>query len=394
MKKKYLLLMIVVLSVIFVGCSQGEAEASLDTEVEEVKEEAIEISTEPVEDCTLGKEKIDETETSEELESEEESTESEEVEEVYEGPIAPLTGLPIDESKVDNRVFAVMLDNHIGARPQAGMSQADIVYEILAEGTITRYMALFQSEYPENIGPVRSARPYFLKKAMEYHAFYTHVGGSPQGLADIKRLGAYDIDAMSCRGGTFWRVDHKKIPHNMYTSSDTIIKEAERKGYSLKESIETFNFYKEDTKINGEKGDIIKLRYKKPTGSDSIGYVSEYQYDENTEEYVRYTNHEPYTDENNNMVLTTKNILVQYANTRVIDNYGRREIDIVGTGKGLYFTRGEYVSVTWEKPGETSRTRYYLESGEEIQLNPGKTWIQVVPMSMTVEIEEGETNGL
>ena len=300
---------------------------------------------------------------------------------------AKLTGLAIAPELVDRRTFAIMFDNHFGARPQASLSQADIVYEILAEGWITRYMAIFQSEYPENIGPVRSARDYFLDRALEYEAFYTHVGGSPKGLADIRRLNAYDIDAMSCRANTFWRVSHKKIPHNMYTSSDAIIKEAQRKNYALENSIDFFNFYKKDTKLNGEKGRIMKITYMKPTSYDSVGYVSEFRFDETTGLYTRLVNGNEYIDENNKEVLTTKNILVQYAKHQVIDDVGRRKVDFVGTGKGLYFTNGEYIPVTWEKVSEKAFTKFYDASGEVIQLNRGNTWVQVVPTNFNVSIE-------
>jgi len=300
---------------------------------------------------------------------------------------AKLTGLPIDPEKLDQRAFAIMFDNHYGARPQAGLSQADIVYEILAEGWITRYMGIFQSEYPDNLGPVRSARDYFLDRGLEYDAFYTHVGGSPKGLGDIKRLNAYDIDAMSCRANTFWRIDYKKIPHNMYTSSKAIIKEAQRKNYSLENSIDFFDFYKKDTLLNGEQGRIIEITYMKPSNYDSVGYVSAFRFDETTGLYTRLVNGEEYIDENNKDVLTTKNILVQYAKHKVIDSVGRRKVDFVGTGKGLYFTNGEYIPVTWEKISEKAMTKFYTEEGEVIQLNRGNTWIQVVPTTFNVLIE-------
>jgi hypothetical protein len=298
-----------------------------------------------------------------------------------------LTGLEIEKDDIDNRAFAVMLDNFYTARPQAGLSQADIVYEILAEGPITRYMAIFQSEYPINIGPVRSARPYFVKKSLEFNAFYTHVGGSPQGLIDIKRLSSYDIDAMSCRANTFWRIDYKKIPHNMYTSSDAILKEANRKNYETNEIIDFLDFYKEDTMINGKDSSIIKIQYKKPIGSDKVGYTSEYRYDKEKGFYYRYTNGEKYIDENNDEKLTAKNILIQYASTKVIDDKGRRDIDIVGNGNGKYFTNGQYINVTWKKENEKSRTIFYNKDSEEIKLNRGKTWIQVVPKTLVVEIK-------
>lgn len=382
--KKILVVITMILLLLFMvsGCTTNSSEGTTELETDEnlVEEEitVIEKEKNTVDVSTIDLEKIlDEKYGKIEKEPVFDETKT----------YAKLTGLPIDPALENRRVFAIMFDNHYGARPQAGLSQADIVYEMLAEGWITRYMGIFQSEYPENIGPVRSARDYFLDRALEYDAFYTHVGGSPKGLADIKRLNAYDIDAMSCRANTFWRIDYKKIPHNMYTSSEAIIKEAQRKNYALENSIEFFDFYKKDTMINGEKGRIMKITYMKPTSYDSVGYVSEFRYDENTGLYTRHVNGDEYIDENNKEVLTTKNILVQYAKHQVIDNVGRRKVDFVGTGKGLYFTNGEYIPVTWEKVSEKARTKFYDPSGEVIQLNRGNTWIQVVPTNFNVLIE-------
>jgi hypothetical protein len=372
--------MILLLLLMLSGCTTNSSEGTTEVDENSTEEETIVIEKEEnkIDVSTINlKAILDEKYGKKEMEPVFDETKT----------YAKLTGLSIDPTLADRRAFAIMFDNHYGARPQAGLSQADIVYEILAEGWITRYMGIFQSEYPKNIGPVRSARDYFLDRALEYDAFYTHVGGSPKGLADIKRLNAYDIDAMSCRAGTFWRVNHKKIPHNMYTSSEAIIKEAERKNYALENSIDFFNFYKKDTMLNGEKGRIMKITYMKPTSYDSVGYVSEFRYDENTGLYTRIVNGNEYIDENNKEVLTTKNILVQYAKHQVIDSVGRRKVDFVGTGKGLYFTNGEYIPLTWEKLSEKGRTKFYDTSGEVIQLNRGNTWVQVVPTNFNVSIE-------
>jgi len=366
--KKIIIFISVFLIILITGCSSSSKGSEEPVEVEIKTEEPVKVNV-----IEVKEENVIEPVKEQEVKIEEEKFYSK------------LTGEEIEEKNINNRAFAVMLDNLYSARPQAGLSQADIVYEILVEGSITRYMAVFQSEYPNNIGPVRSARPYFVKKSLEFDAFYTHVGGSPQGLKDIKRLNLYDINAMSCGADIFWRVDHKKIPHNMYTSSDAILKEANRKKYKTNGEIEFLDFYKDNTKINGENGNIIKIRYKEPIGKDLVGYTSEYRYDIESGLYYRYTNSEKYIDENNKEELTVKNILVQFAKTRVVDDKLRREIDIVGTGQGLYFTNGEYIEVTWEKKTESSRTIFY-SNGEEIKLNVGKTWIQVVPYTLEVKI--------
>lgn len=127
-------------------------------------------------------------------------------------PGSLLNGLPLEEPLKIRRPIAVMLDNHIGARPQAGLAQADVVVEALAEGEITRYMALFQSRDPETIGSVRSARPYFVDLALGYDAYYVHAGGSPQALSDIVKKRVADVDSLHEGKATFWRRNHKKAP--------------------------------------------------------------------------------------------------------------------------------------------------------------------------------------
>ncbi len=126
---------------------------------------------------------------------------------------APLSGLWVPEELTVKRPVAVMIDNHYKARPQSGLSEAEIVYEILAEGRITRYMAVFQLNEPEKLGPVRSARSYYIDKALEYDPLYVHVGGSPQAFDDVVRLQMADMDGLA--SGAFWRKQTQKKCHTM-----------------------------------------------------------------------------------------------------------------------------------------------------------------------------------
>lgn len=297
-----------------------------------------------------------------------------------------LTGLEVKEGIINRRPIAVMLDNHNKARPQANLSKADIVYEILAEGKITRYMAIYQSVFPENIGPVRSARPYFIKKALELGSFYVHVGGSPQAFKDIDRFNVKDIDAMASGYNTFWRKDHKNIPHNMYTSSNAILKEADRKKYSLDQKIDFFEFNNKLENINGKEAKNIKIFYKKPSDSDSYGYISEYRYLEDENKYLRYTNNKKYLDESTNKEIKVTNIIIQFAKHNVYDNKGRRNIDLIGSGKAKLITNGKVIDLKWKKDSVDSKTIFLNKNEEEIKLNKGKTWIQVVPLNIEIEI--------
>ncbi len=299
----------------------------------------------------------------------------------YEGKIkSPLTGLYIDEEKLNNRPIAVMLDNYYKARPQAGLSEADIIYEILAEGNITRYLAIIHSGESKIIGPVRSARPYFISKALEYNPLYVHVGGSQQALIDVRELKMADIDALSSGKNVFWRQNHKPIPNNMYTDIEAIRREATRKGYTLSPDFTPLNFYIKDTLINGEDLKVIKFPYRD-------NYISEFRYDDKNKEYLRFINDSPHKDETTQIHLSGKNIIVQYADNKVLDSEGRLEIDIIGEGKGYYITNGKLIDIIWKKANKREQTKYFDKDGKEISMNPGITWHQIIPSSMSVQKE-------
>lgn len=297
----------------------------------------------------------------------------------------PLTGLPMVDSSIESRrPIAVMLDNLYPARPQAGLKDADICYEILAEGRITRYLVVFYSTLPDLVGPIRSARPYFIEKALELDAIYVHVGGSNQALKDIKRYEMADIDGLS--SGAFWRENHKRIPHNMYSSANAILKEATNKRYRDQVFPEFNPFYSVHTELTGKEANEIKFVYKEPTQSDSIGYYTSYKYNNETRLYSRYTNGKPHVDEIDQTQLTCTNIVVQYAKTKVIDSEGRLQVDFVGTGSGRYYTDGHVIDITWEKQSPTSVTEFFDLNGSKLLLNPGKTWIQVYEEGHSEEI--------
>lgn len=301
------------------------------------------------------------------------SEETNEIQEVKkEGLPSPISGIYTKEENINKRPFAVMLDNQIKARPQAGLDGAEIVYEILAEGNITRYMAIFLANEPNLIGPVRSARPYFLDKAMEFDALYVHDGGSPQALKDIRNLKIGDISAQSRGKDTFWRKNHKKRPHNEYTSADAIRKAAKQSRYKENVDFDKYIFNNEDQKIDGDSLTYVKIPYSKT-------YKPNFKYNDEDGLYYRCINEKPHLDEVSKVQLTAKNIIVQKAITKVIDSEGRKEISLVGKGRGFFITKGEIREITWEKKSRRAITRFFYEEGEEIRLNPGVTWIEVIP---------------
>ncbi|KXG75880.1 DUF3048 domain-containing protein [Thermotalea metallivorans] len=348
-----LLLVIVVAFALFSGCARPEpavSEGEVIGSIEEKKEDL-------------------------EIVQDEESTEIEK-----EGVPSPLSGIYTREENIQRRPIAVMLDNQSKARPQAGLDQAEIVYEMLAEGWITRYMAIFLIHEPETIGPVRSARPYFIDKALEYDALYVHVGGSPQAFADIKKLKVADIDAMSRGGNTFWRKPHKKAPHNMYTSARALREAAQNSNYKKTGEFEPLLFHREDKSIGGSPASYVEIPYYRD-------YHPSFQYNAQVKKYYRFINGQPHLDEVSNAHLYAKNIIIQKCSTKIIDSEGRLEIEVTGKGRGYYLANGEMVEITWEKKSRRAGTKYYDANGDEIRLNPGITWIEVIPDDVEIVFE-------
>jgi len=379
MNKKYLALTALLAVTLIAGCGKGitETEAVSNDQVVESEQTTATV----VIDTTVEETTEDAAQTEAETEVAEEPTE---VEAENLTAISSLTGKPVEESILELRPAVVMLDNQYSARPQAGLSQADHVYEILAEGRITRYMAVFQSGSPSPVGPVRSARPYFINKSLEYDPYYVHVGGSMQAMTDIINLNMADIDGLSSGAKVFWRTRHKKIPHNMYSSADAIRNESLRKGYRQTGNFDAMIFNEATTAIGGEVCNYVKATYKQPTNRDKVGYFIEFTFNAETKKYERSVNGKAHTDENDETRLTADNIIVQIAKHKVIDNEGRRDISLIGEGTGYFITNGEKLEITWKKADRYARTVYYDQKGEEVHFNPGNTWFQVVEGESTL----------
>src|SRR5262249_15833287 len=135
--------------------------------------------------------------------------------------LSTLSGLPVDPAVNQRPVTGVMIENSVQARPQSGLNQAGVVFEAIAEGGITRFLALYQDTTPDNVGPIRSARPYYEQWALGFDAGYAHVGGSPEALNDIKAWGVRDLDQFY-NSGSYHRISSREAPHNVYTGITTL----------------------------------------------------------------------------------------------------------------------------------------------------------------------------
>ncbi len=287
-----------------------------------------------------------------------------------------------------DRPIAVMIDNHKGAMPQAGLNDAYLVYEIIVEGGESRLMALFKGVSLDKIGPVRSSRHYFLDYALENDAIYVHFGWSPQAQSDITKLGVNNINGIYESSTSFWRTKDKYAPHNVATSTEKILEIAKRKGYSTtstKESV--LNYVADEVNLDS------KIEATKITIPYSYSNVVEYEYDSTTGRYIRYSRDKKQVDWDTKETVTTKNIIVVKCNNWTLNDgtdKGRQTLDNVKALKGYYITNGKAIEITAEKSTRASQTIYKDLEGNEIEVNDGNTFIQICPLDANVKIEPGE----
>lgn len=280
---------------------------------------------------------------------------------------APLTGIG-SLTPIDQRITMVIIENHSQARPQTGLDKADIVYEMLAEGGITRFAAFYQSQYPETVGPVRSIRPYFIRLSEGYDAYIVHAGWSPEAQQIILKEKLPSINGLSLEPTYFWRVKERKAPHNLYTNFNLILAAAKKLNYREESEFPSYTFLHATDEIAGENAANIKIRY-------NSSYTVSYAYDENTQLYVRSMNGEVHKDAATNENITATNIMVIQTKHQVLDNEGRLAIDITSGGKGYLFQRGKALEITWKN---VDGVIYPYKDGQKLSFYPGQTWINVV----------------
>lgn len=284
---------------------------------------------------------------------------------------APLTGEVVDE-EVSQRAISVMINNHTRARPQSGISQADMVYEILAESDITRWLAIFQTEIPEKIGPIRSARDYYIRIAAGYNSYYICHGQSPAAQTLLETGGVDYLNGILYDGKYFHRDNTRYAPHNSYTSKEDILAAAEKMDVRMVDYIEP-NLYSADG-IAGSEGLIdapsVKLNY-----SSNDDFKVLYTYQATSKGYVRSQGGVNTTDRENDETIVASNVFIVVANHNVVDNYGRRSIDLESGGKGYLLQNGKMLEVDWVN--ETGRL-IPMKDGAVVPYIPGQTWVNIV----------------
>lgn len=285
----------------------------------------------------------------------------------------------------DERPIAVMIDNHSGAWPQAGLNQAYLVYEIVVEGGETRLMALFKSQDVKMIGPIRSSRHYFLDYALENDAIYVHYGWSPQAQSDISTLKVNNINGINESSSSFWRSNEKSSPHNVVTTTAKIKEIAANKGYNLKSTKKSVLNYKAEnvTLDSGVDANEVIIPH-------STLQTVKYTYDSDKKVYKRFARNKAQTDWQSGNAITTKNIIIEMIDNYTLqdtENKGRQGLDNIGTFDGYYITNGKSIKIKCEKKSRTSQTVYKDLNGQEINVNDGNTWINICPKNAEVSIK-------
>ncbi len=302
-----------------------------------------------------------------------------EPEDTHEGEARSLlTGEWVPEENVTKRPVAIMFGNTTDALPQYGIGEADVLYECLVEGGLTRLMGIFD-DYTDaqKYGSVRSCRLYYAHIAKEYDAIYSHYGQ-----ADIAKsyLNSDAIDNLNGLDGAvesvmYYRSSDRRAPHNVFTTPDGITAGIDKKSYRTEYAdgyAGHFAFFDGDEpmELNGSRAAVMKTPYK----SSKTWFV----YDEATGTYKRFQYQKEHIDGENGNQLAFTNVIFQFVPGRVIDGKGRMEFDTVGNGTGKYFTGGKYVDITWSKADLGSPSLFYDGNGDQLAMNPGKTCICII----------------
>jgi hypothetical protein len=354
--------------------------------------------------------------------------------EIFPGPkteICPINGkLYTKEEKAiwsTRRPLTVMIENHNDSRPQSGLQTADIVYEAIAEGGITRFMGIFycgqvagSQANKYDVGPVRSARTYFLDLASEYsdYPLYNHVGGAncsaatdggpcttatkAQALEQISAYGwtskgtwsdlsQFSLSYKACRREPDRTGSPKATEHTMYCSSTELWNIAQTRGLtntteakktSWDKNYRSWLFKQEDKPNNNLDATNVSFDF----WSSIKGYNVSWKYDNANNVYKRINGTAEHIDFNTQTTITAKNIIIQYVKeSRSVDEHLHNLYAVVGSGTGVLVQNGTKAEITWSKANRVSRTIYKdKKTGKEVNFVPGNVWIEILPIGNTV----------
>ncbi len=289
---------------------------------------------------------------------------------------APLTGVEVDPSVARRPVIAVMIENSPDARPQSGLDSAGVVFETVAEGGITRFIALFQDRSPSKVGPIRSLRPYYVDWFMGFDAAIAHVGGSAQALNLLPARNAKTLNQFTY-SAPYYRASDRFAPHNMYSSVTDLRNLAVSLGYnrsSFKEIPRS-----EPNPAESPQASRITINY-----SSSL-YQAEFRYDPDNNNYIRYMAGSPHIDRETGKAIRVDNVIV--LNMTSSQNGQYVVLNTIGSGNATLFKDGRRQSITWRQTSYSNRIELLDSSGKEVELAKGDTWLAALPSGRTFEYQ-------
>lgn len=279
---------------------------------------------------------------------------------------------------------AVMIDNHNAARPQSGLQAASVVYEALVEGGITRFMAVYDQGEISQIGPVRSARPYYLEWLAEYEAAYAHAGGSPEALSTIRKDRVHDINAIGNAAKSFSRDRTRPAPHNLYTTSFALFLSTKANKLSYSDADISPWTFSTSLPAGGTAAKTVDMFFSGKAKSTQVTYA----YNAERKMWLRSQAGVAHQDRLTKAQIGVTNLVVQRIPSKIgVGEKGRLSMTVTGTGTAQIFQQGTVRTVQWSKTDANARTVFTNTDGTPAVFLPGNTWVEVLPSDRTLTVQ-------
>lgn len=302
---------------------------------------------------------------------------------------SPLTGNEVaDEAATKRAVTAIMLENSPDARPQSGLKDSGVVYEAIAEGGITRFLAIYQEQQPGLIGPVRSVRPYYIDWAAPYDASIAHIGGSYNALQEVRNGQYRDIDQFF-NAGAYYRASDRYAPHNVYTTFERLNALNAAKGYTTSTftgfvRAEIPNKTTPKPKVKTPVPPALATANTIQVNISSGLYNSSYTYDGTNKFYVRNQAGGAHTDREAGQITPKVVIVIKVPTVLGFEDGYREQMQTIGSGEGYVFQNGTVQGVSWNKADKKTQLRFLDAAGKDVPLERGQTWITAIGTDRTV----------
>lgn len=296
------------------------------------------------------------------------------------GLTCPLDGEPATASVIERRPLAVMIENSPSARPQSGLDKACVVYEAITEGGITRFMAIYLHQDAAVVGPVRSARPHFIDLSRDYNAALTHCGESYEALQILTYdTSLINLDQMKY-GKPFWRDSARRMPHNLYTSTEKLRKLMAQHGWGGAVG-NLPQFANQQGAAGGDDAPAATITF-----GGAVNYKLRIAFNASKGGYLRYMDGKLHIDRETGRPIVARNVLVQYvmADPNPDSKLGTYDVQVTGSGFGELFVDGKRYHLRWNKSGVSSVTSFTDDSGKPLPFREGQTWVEVVPLNGNV----------